>query len=34
MPEFLNIACQEADSYEVLMDRLFGRREAWRRPAN
>lgn len=32
MPEFLNIACHEADSYDVLMDRLFGRKEAWRRP--
>ena len=33
-PEFLNIACHEADSYEVLMERLFGSRDAWRRPAN
>lgn len=32
MPEFLNIACHEAGSYEVLMNRLFGKREAWRRP--
>ena len=34
MPEFLNIACHEADSYGVLMDRLFGKKEAWRRPAS
>ncbi len=34
MPEFLNIRCHEAKSYDVLMDRLFGRKEAWRRPAN
>jgi tRNA (mo5U34)-methyltransferase len=33
MPEFLNIACHEPDSYEVQMQRLFGRKEAWRRPA-
>jgi len=34
MPEFLNIRCHEANSYDVLMDRLFGRRDAWRRPPN
>jgi tRNA (mo5U34)-methyltransferase len=34
MPEFLSIPCHEAVSYELMMDRLFGRREAWRRPAN
>jgi len=34
MPEFLNIRCNEANSYDVLMDRLFGRKGAWRRPAN
>jgi tRNA (mo5U34)-methyltransferase len=34
MPEFLNIACHEADNYDVLMGRLFGRKETWRRPAN
>jgi tRNA (mo5U34)-methyltransferase len=33
MPEFLNIACHEAGSYDVLMERLFGGKEAWRRPA-
>lgn len=32
LPEFLNIACHEADSYEVLMEPFFGRREKWRRP--
>jgi tRNA (mo5U34)-methyltransferase len=34
IPEFLNIACQEAESYEVLMDRLFGSRETWHRPVS
>jgi hypothetical protein len=33
MPEFLNIRCHEAGSYDVLMDRWFGRKEAWRRPS-
>lgn len=32
MPEFLNIACHEARSYDVLMHHLFGNREVWRRP--
>lgn len=33
MPEFLNIACHEALSYDVLLERFFGSKEAWRRPA-
>jgi hypothetical protein len=32
LPEFLNIRCHEANTYDVLMYRLFGRKEAWRRP--
>ena len=32
MPEFLNIRCREADSYDVVVNHLFGNREAWRRP--
>lgn len=32
MPEFLNIPCHEADSYKVLMEQLFGRKEAWQHP--
>jgi tRNA (mo5U34)-methyltransferase len=32
MPEFLNIPSQEARSYGVLMNHLFGNRERWRRP--
>ena len=32
MPEFLNIACHEAGSYDVLVNHLFGKRETWRRP--
>jgi len=34
MPEFLNIRCQEARSYDVLLDRWFGKKETWRRPTN
>lgn len=34
MPEFLNIVCEEARSYDVLMKHLFGKREEWRRPTN
>jgi hypothetical protein len=34
MPEFLNIPCREAESYEVVMAHLFGKREARRRPPN
>ena len=32
LPEFLNIACEEARSYDVLMNHLFGNREDWLRP--
>jgi len=33
MPEFLKIPCHEADNYDVLIERFFGSKEAWRRPA-
>lgn len=31
MPEFLTIPCQEAESYDLLMERTFGPKDAWRR---
>jgi tRNA (mo5U34)-methyltransferase len=34
LPEFLNIRCQEARSYELLMSRYFGEKETWRRPSS
>jgi len=32
MPEFLNIRCHEAGSYDVLLDGLLSRKELWPRP--
>ncbi len=31
LPEFLSIETHEADSYDLLLDHLFGSKEAWRR---
>ena len=32
MPEFLDISSHESGSYDLLIERLFGSKEAWRRP--